>query len=228
MKRFYKMAEAAVDGGILLDGRPVRTPRRNLLKLPDPTLAATVAAEWAAQGEDILPATMPATGLANAAIDHVAPDPHAFAAGLARYAASDLLCYRADGPAGLVARQAAAWDAPLAWARRRYDVELRVTTGIVHVAQPAETLARLGAATAARDPFALAALSPLVTIPGSLVLALAVAEGALEADAAFAAAMVDELWSAERWGEDDLALQSRGNRRREYLAAAGFLDLMRG
>lgn len=225
MKRFY--ADVAVrDGAILLDGRPVRTPARASLTLPGPALAGAVAAEWRAQGDEVLPATMPLTGLANAAIDRVAPDPAAFAAGLAQYAQGDLLCYRADGPDTLVARQAAAWDPPLDWARTRYDVPFAVTAGIVHVAQAGETVARLSAAVAARDAFTLAGLSPLVTISGSLVLALMVAEGAIEADAAFDAAHLDEAWQVERWGEDALATQARDNRRRDFHAAARFLSLL--
>lgn len=228
MKRFYKQAEAAPDGGILLDGRPVRTPARALLALPNALLAEAVASEWQMQGEEIDPAAMPLTGLANAAIDRVAPDPAAFAAGLARYAESDLLCYRAEGPASLVARQAAAWDPLLDWARARYDVHFAVTAGIVHTPQPPATIARLGEAVSARTPFALAGLSPLVTIAGSLVIALAVAEGAVVAEEGFAAAMIDEQWQAEQWGEDALALEALESRRRDFLGAARFLALVQG
>ena len=228
MKRFYRNAEAAADGRVLLDGRPVRTPARAPLALPNAALAEAVAAEWAAQGEEIQPAEMPFTGLANAAIDRVAPDPAAFAAGLARYAESDLTCYRAEGPASLVARQAAEWDALLDWARGRYDVHFAVTAGIVHVPQPPATLARLGEAVSARSAFALAGLSPLVTVAGSLVVALAVAEGAVTPEQGFAAAMLDETWQAEQWGDDALALQARENRRRDFLAAARFLALVDG
>ena len=119
---------------------------------------------------------MPLTGLANAAVDRVAPDPAAFAAGLARYAEADLACYRAEGPQALVERQSAAWDPLLDWARRRFDVDFRPTSGLVHVPQPPATVDRLGHAVAALDPFRLAGLSPLVTIGGSLVAALAVIE----------------------------------------------------
>ena len=225
MKRFYK-AVTTEGGAILLDGRPVRTPARAPLVLPGAVLADAVAGEWQAQGDDILPATMPLTGLSNAAIDRVAPDAARFAAGLARYAESDLVCYRADGPDSLVRRQAEAWDPVLDWARLRYDVHFAVTAGIVHVAQPAATLARLGEAVAARTPFALAGLSPLVTISGSLLIALAVAERAIAADAAFDAALLDEDWQAERWGEDALAAEARANRQRDFLAAARFLALV--
>jgi chaperone required for assembly of F1-ATPase len=225
VKRFYKTAEAR-DGAILLDGRPVRTPARAALVLPNPALADAVVAEWTAQGEDILPASMPLTGLANAAIDRVASDPATFAAGLAEYAKGDLLCYRAEGPDSLVAAQVAAWDPPLDWARARYDVHFAITTGIVHVDQPAETIARLGAAVAARDAFTLAGLSPLVTISGSLVLSLMVTERAIDPDAAFDTAHLDELWQVGRWGEDALATEARENRRRDFNAAARYVGLL--
>jgi chaperone required for assembly of F1-ATPase len=228
MKRFYENAGiAAADGGfaILLDGRAVKTPARAALAVPTRALADAIAAEWTAQGETIDPRSMPLTGLANAAIDRVRPDPAMFARDIAAYGESDLLCYRADGPAELAARQAAAWEPLLEWARARFDVAFEVTAGIVHRAQPPATIARLAGAVAARDPFALAALHPLTTIGGSLVATLAVAEGAIRPDDAFAVTHLDELWQAERWGEDALALAARDLRRRDFAAAAAFLAL---
>ena len=175
MKRFYTDVTIA-DGAILLDGRPVRTPARAPLRLPTAALAEAIADEWRAQVDSIDPRAMPLTGLANAAIDRVAPDPDAFAVPLASYAEADLLCYRAEGPAPLVAAQEAAWNPLLDWARARYDIAFAVTAGIVHVAQPAETVARLAEALRARSPYGLAAMQPIVTIGGSLVAALALSE----------------------------------------------------
>lgn len=225
MKRFYASAEAR-DGAILLDGRPVRTPARAPLVVPMPALAEAIATEWAAQGETIDPRAMPLTGLANAAIDRVAPDPAAFAAPLAAYSESDLLCYRADLPPALAAAEAEAWDPLLDWARARYDVHFTVVAGVIHAPQPPATVARLGEALRARDPFALAAMNPLVTIGGSLVVALALAEGAIAAEPAFALTHLDELWQAERWGEDAEATKAREARRADFLAAARFLALL--
>ena len=225
MKRFWKGVAITPERGVMLDGRPVRTPGRVALILPTDALAQAVADEWRAVGETILPAAMPLTGLANAAIDRVAPDPRIFAAGLARYADSDLLCYRAETPEPLVARQATRWDPIIAWAQGRYDIGVEVTAGIVHRAQPPATLARLGEAVAAFDPFTLAALSPVVTLTGSLLLALALVEGALSPDDAWMAAHVDEDWQTEMWGEDYLAADTRAARRREFDAAVRFLRL---
>ena len=225
MKRFYK--QVSVEGGaILLDGRPVRTPARAPLVLSSPALADAVADEWRAQREDIDPRSMPLTGLANAAIDRVAPDRAAFARPLAAYAESDLLCYRADAPEELVERQADAWDPLLDWARGRYDVHFTVTSGVIHAPQPPATVARLGEALLARDAFALAAMSPLVTIGGSLVAALALAEGRIGAEQAFDMTHLDELWQAEHWGEDQLALEARAARRLDFMAAAQLLTLL--
>ncbi len=225
MKRFWREVRVDAEGVIRLDERPVRTPGRVPLALPSPVLAEAVADEWRAVGDSVDPRAMPLTGLANAAIDRVAPDPRAFAAGLARYAESDLLCYRADGPEPLVERQAALWDPPLGWARARYDVRFEVVSGVMHRPQPAATLARLGEAIAARSAWELAPLSPIVTITGSLVLALALA-GAMTAEEAWRAAECDEDWQAEQWGEDALAAQARAARRRDYAAAVGFLRLL--
>lgn len=231
MKRFYTDVSTAREGdgaglSIRLDARPVRTPARALLVVPAADLAEAIVAEWQAQGDRIDPRTMPMTGLANAAIDRVAPDPARFIATLAPYAETDLLCYRAEDPPELVAQEAAAWDPLLAWARARYDVAFELASGIVHRPQPEATIRRLTTALAGRDPFALAAMSPLVTIGGSLVTALALAEGRIDADAAFDATHLDEIWQAEQWGEDYLATEARDLRRADFVAAARFLRLI--
>lgn len=231
MKRFWNEVEVvpAGDGfGIALDGRAVRTPGRAALAAPTRALAEAIAGEWRAvtADADIDPRAMPLTGLANAAIDRIAPDPAAFAAGLARYGGSDLLYYRAEEPAPLVARQRAAWDPLLDWARARYDVHFETTAGVMHHAQPAATTARLGEAVAARSPFELAGLHPLVTVTGSLVGALALLEGAADADAIWRAARIDDDWQAEQWGEDDLARAAAAAHRADFDAGARFLSCL--
>ena len=229
MKRFWKdVIVAKEDGGwgVGLDTRPVRTPARAPLVVPTEALADAIADEWRGIAGEVDPRAMPLTGLANAAIDRVAPERQAFAAGLARYAEADLACYRAEGPRGLVERQEESWDALLAWARRRFDVDFATTCGIVHVEQPAATVDRLAHALAALDPFRLAGLSPLVTIGGSLVAALAVVEKAITPEAAWDAVSVDERWQLEQWGADAEAEAALENRRRDFLAAARFLDLL--
>jgi chaperone required for assembly of F1-ATPase len=229
MKRFYKAVEVApVDGGvgILLDGRAVKTPARRTLAVPTEELAEAIAAEWRAQGERIDPHSMPLTGLANAAIDRVSPDPAAFSRSLSAYGETDLLCYRAEGPRPLVRRQADLWDPVLAWAGRRFEADFEVTTGVIHRPQAIETVERLARAVSAHDAFHLAALSPLVTISGSLVIALALAEGEIGVERAWAAATLDEAWQAEQWGEDALAAQALAARRREFEAAYRFLTFL--
>ncbi len=225
MKRFWQNVTVE-DGEVRLDGKPVRTPGRAPLLLPNPALADAVAEEWRAVEGEIDPRAMPLTGLANAAIDRIAPDPASFAAGLAAYGESDLLCYRADSPPDLVARQNALWNPPLDWAEKNYGVQFELVTGVMHRAQPEATVARLAAAITARAPFELAPLSPIVTITGSLVLALALAERAMAAEVIWAAANLDEDWQAEQWGEDDLAIAARETRRRDFDAAARFLSLL--
>ncbi|MFM9977309.1 MAG: ATP12 family chaperone protein [Sphingomonadaceae bacterium] len=220
MKRFWSEVTVA-DRAVRLDGRPVRTPLRAELVLPSAALAEAVAAEWRSVSGEIDPRAMPLTGLANAAIDRP-PAPDA----LASYGESDVLCYRAEEPPELAAREAAAWDPLLDWARVRFDVALTVTTGIIHRDQPRETRARLAAAVGALDRWQRAGLNPLVTIGGSLVTALAVFEGAIDASAAFEATHLDELWQAERWGEDWMATDARLARRGDFEAAARFLALL--
>ncbi|MDT8760103.1 ATPase [Sphingomonas psychrotolerans] len=226
MKRFWKEVTVEPGNGIALDGRPVRTPGRAILAVPTRDLAEAIAEEWRAVGDTLDPRAMPLTGLANAAIDRIAPDPAAFAAGLAKYGESDLLYYRAEEPAALVDRQAASWDPLLDWAQHRYDIHFEPVAGVMHHAQPEATIARLAEAVAALDPFRLAGLSPVVTISGSLVGALALVEDAATPEAIWQAAHVDEDWQAEQWGEDALATQAQEARRAEFDAGVRFLGLV--
>lgn len=229
MKRFWNDVSIEPEGvgwGVRLDGRPVKTPARTTLSLPTQRLAEAVADEWRSVSETIDPRAMPLTGLANAAIDRVAPDREAFAKGLENYAEADLACYRAEGPRGLVERQEGQWDKLLAWGRRRFDVDFATTCGLMHVTQPPATVERLSHAIAALDPFRLGGLSPLTTIGGSLVAALAVLEKAITPEEAWDAVSVDDRWQLEQWGTDAEAEAGLENRRRDFLAAATFLDLL--
>ena len=229
MKRFWKSASAVkADGGfaIEIDGRRVRTPARAELVVPAQALADAITVEWNECGESVDPRAMPLTGLANAAIDRVAADKGEFASGIARYAESDLTCYRAEGPETLVARQAESWDALLGWARRRYDVDFVTCSGVMHVAQPVETVRKLDHAVAALDAFHLAGLSPLVTIGGSLVAGLAVLEEMMPATEAWEAVSLDDRWQLEQWGADADAEAALDARRQDFLTAARFLELL--
>ena len=225
MRRFWKQVTVE-DGEIRLDGRPVRTPGRAPLAAPGPALAEAIAEEWRAVGETIDPRAMPLTGLANAAIDRIAPDPTLFAVELAKFGESDLLYYRADTPEPLVARQAALWDPLLDWARARYDAHFETVAGVTFRPQPEATVARLAEAVAARTPFELAGLSPVVTITGSLIAALALIEHGADAEAVWQASRLDEDWQEEQWGEDELATQARDARRGEFDAAVRFLEFL--
>lgn len=230
MKRFYTTAAVTGDGpfGVALDGRALRTPARAELAVPTRALADAIAAEWQAQGEKIDPRSLPLTGYANAAIDRVAADAPGFARRLAAYAESELIAYRADGPDSLLAAQGQAWDPWVEWLARRYDVGLTITSGIMHVAQPPATLARIQAAFAAFTPFQLAPLDPIVSITGSAVLTLAVAEGELDAEAAYDIAHVDARWQEDQWGRDPLAEKAEASRRADLATAVTFLRLLAG
>lgn len=229
MRRFWKSASAVkADGGfaIELDRRRVKTPARAELIVPTRGLADAIAAEWNECGEAVDPRAMPLTGLANAAIDRVAADKDQFASGIARYAESDLTCYRAEGPETLVARQAESWDALLGWARRRYDVDFVCQRGVMHVAQPEETVRKLAHAVATLDAFHLAGLSPLVTIGGSLVAGMAVLEEMMPATEAWEAVSLDDRWQLEQWGADAEAEAMLDVQRRDFLTGAQFLELL--
>ena len=225
-RRFYH--EAAVRGdaapfGIVLDGRPIRTPARRALAAPRLPLAEAIAAEWRAQAEFIDPAAMPLTRLANTIIDGVAAAQDEVAGDIASYLGSDLVCYRAAAPAGLVARQARHWDPILAWAEATLGASFAIGQGIIHVPQPADAIARARAAIP-REAWRLGALHAVTTLTGSALVALALARGDVGLDAAWAAAHVDEDWNMEFWGRDELALERRAYRFAEMQAAARVLN----
>ncbi len=229
-RRFWTRAEAApVHGGwtVALDGKPVRTPGHAAFVTPGRALAEASVAEWAGQGATIDPATMPVTRAINTAIDRVAPHHAAVAGEIAGYGAADLLCYRAQHPEALAALQAQAWDPLLAWARTRHHAPLICAAGIIHVAQPPDSLARLQSAVAARDAFGLTALCELVSLTGSLIIGLAVDEGQLPLAQAWEASHVDERFQASQWGEDADAAAALALKRADFEQAARFGALAR-
>lgn len=225
-KRFYETASVEEgEGGfrILLDGKQVRTPSRNVLAAPARTLADAIAQEWSAQKDVIDPMTMPLTRLANTVIDGVAPNPGPVAAEIEKYLGSDLLVYRADGPEGLVARQTQLWDPVLAWAREALGARFVLAQGVGFVNQP-EQAVRAAAAAIPAEPWRLGAAHSIMTITGSALLALALERGAITPEQAWAAGQVDEDWNAQTWGQDPLAQERNAHRHAELQAAARILS----
>ena len=228
-KRFYQSASAEpAQGGfqLLLDGKRARTPKGGYLVVPSRALADAIAEEWNAQGEQIDWQTMPLTGLAHAAIDHVRAAHTRFVEQLAGYAQHDLICYRAEHPDKLIAAQAAAWDPLIRWAAERYGAKLAVIAGVTHKPQPKETLDAMRRAVAEYDPFALAGLTAAVTLTGSVVIGLAVAERRLDPAAAWAAARVDETHQSAQWGEDEEAAARSARMGAGLANAARFMALL--
>jgi chaperone required for assembly of F1-ATPase len=225
-ERFYKSASAAESApfAVLLDGRPVKTPARNALAAPTQPLAQAIAAEWDAQVEHIDPATMPLTRIANSIIDGVAPAPEPVAEDLAKYLGSDLLCYRAGTPDGLVHRQTEHWDPILDWARTTLGARFVLSEGIVFVTQPDNAIAAARAAIPA-DAWRLGAAHVVTTLTGSALIALALTAGRIDVDAAWLASNVDEDWNMHMWGRDEMALVARAARFADLQAAGTVLAL---
>ena len=203
-RRFYDAVriEAGRDYRLLLDGRPVRTPAGAVLTVPTEALARLLAAEWEAQGEHILMATMPAVRLAFTALDRVSQTREAVCKEVAHYAGSDVLCYFADQPKALEERQLQAWGPVLEWARDKLELHLERTTGVAHRPQPAETLLRAARLAGELDDYALAGLAHATALFGSATLAFALQRDQLDGEAAFELSRLDEAFQAERWGVD--------------------------
>lgn len=232
MKRFYTAVAVARDEAsglyrITLDGRPVRTPAKALLELPRDSFAEAVAEEWAAQGEVIDQRAMPLTAYACTAIDLIAAKRARVVAEVAAYGGHDLLCYRAEAPAELAARQQDLWQPLLDWVAQSFDAPLKVTAGVVSVTQEPAALKALRGAVEALDDLELAVLSSAVTAAGSLVIGLALRGGRIGPEAAFEAAQLDELYQAERWGGDPEAEKRRAAIQAELAAAARAFAMLR-
>jgi chaperone required for assembly of F1-ATPase len=229
-KRFYKSVTVEPRDeafAVKLDGKPVRTPVMAVLTLPTRSAAQLVADEFDVQADEINPVAMPVLRLVNTAIDGVARDSQAVLDDILRFASSDLLCYRADGPGKLVERQAEAWDPVLDWARETIGARFVLAEGVVHVEQPGEAIGAVGIHLKHRaDPLRLAALHVMTTITGSALLALAVEARALDAEAAWKAAHVDEDWNVEQWGEDYEAATFKAARKRDIMAAVALLEAL--
>ncbi len=221
-KRFYKAVSLAEENGLhalRLDGRGAKTPGRNALAVPTRALGEALAAEWDAVGEVIDPANMPLTRLVNAILDGVLPDPSPVARDMLRYAASDLLCYRAEEPEALIAQQEEAFGPVLAYANNRWGADFAVTGGIMPVSQTEETIAAFAKALP-HNGWTLGAMHVVMTLTGSAILALALADGAFTAESVWAAAHVDEDYQAAIWGRDAEAEARRARRKLDFEAAA--------
>ena len=229
-KRFYDKVAIGQENGaftVLLAGRPVRTPQGGVLRLPTAALAAAIANEWGGQGDILRPETMPLTRLAATATDRVAVLRQTVVDAVVDYAGTDLLCYRAEAPADLVALEDRTWQPLLDWAAERWGARMVVSAGVLPVRQPAHAMQALRRAVDQASDLELAALSCVVQASGSIVVGLAVLDGRIDADTAFATALLDEQYQAERWGIDAAAERRRREIATEIRAAASFLALAR-
>ncbi|MBI3444565.1 MAG: ATPase [Magnetospirillum sp.] len=229
IKRFYKQAAAAASEtgfAIQLDGKPVKTPGLRPLMVPFQPLAAAIADEWQAQGEQLAPTTMPLTQLASTALDRVGPERAHITTQLLAYAGTDLLCYRVAHPSDLVARQTQAWQPLLDWAALTLNAPLAVTASLEAVEQSPHSLAALSHAIESLDLWRLTALQSATAIMGSLILGLALTQGRIDAAQAFDLSQLDETYQIEQWGEDWEAADRRAEIRRDIDAAEKFLALL--
>jgi len=230
MKRFYQKAEPAKRAGgyaITLDGKPIKTPGRRDLLVPSEALAAAIAEEWNAQATEVRAAKMPLTRFATTTVDRVATQRDAIIRQTANYAGTDLVCYRATHPPELAARQQAVWQPLIDWAVLRYDAPLVVTSGVIPKSQSEESLRAFASAVAEHDDFALTALHVATAACGSLVIGLALTQGHLDAEGAFAVSQLEESFQIEAWGEDAEQAARRRALAADIQAAARFLSLLR-
>jgi len=225
-RRFYTRASAAADGAVALDERRLRTPKGAPFNAPTSALAEAIAAEWDAQGEHIIPSSMPLTQLAFAAIDHTPGRREELVGYIAKFGETDLVCHRADAPPPLVARQSLLWDPLIGFALRDLGVMLPVVVGVLAAPVPRESLETLAAHAAAADDFRLTALAQAAGLAGSALIGFALVNGRLDAEQAFAVAALDDLWAQETWGRDEEAQARLDRERREFENIARFMQLL--
>ncbi|HEX4158082.1 MAG TPA: ATP12 family protein [Rhizomicrobium sp.] len=228
IKRFYKDVTVTERGDeylVLLDGRPAKTLQGTVLSVPSQGLAVAIAAEWRDQREPIDHSAMPLTGLANSALDHVSQNRGQVIDRILGFGRSDLICYRADAPAALSERQKALWDPLLDWVRTKHGLRLMADAGVSYIEQPVDAIVRMQEIVAALEDFTLAPLDLAAALTGSFVIALALLQGRLTADEAFAAAELDEIFQAEKWGRDAEAEARRARQLEELKTAERFAQL---
>jgi chaperone required for assembly of F1-ATPase len=233
LKRFYKevgVCDLPEGFGVTLDGKPIKTPGKVNIAVPALALAEGIAAEWLAQETEIKPQTMPLMQLAATVIDHLENNRAQIEETVVRFAETDMVCYRADDrePAELLALQKALWDPLLDWLRDRHGVTLLTTAGVLPITQAREAIAALAGVVAGMDTWRLGAFQAAAASAGSFVIALALVEGRIDADQAFAAAELDAGFEIDRWGEDALATQRRTSVAFDLTAARRFRDLVEG
>lgn len=229
IKRFYKHASfEAVDDGfaVRLDGRAVKTPAGRCLAVGSSALAEIIVAEWQSQGEEVRPSDMPMTQLASTALDRIGPERAIIIDQLIKYAATDLLCYRADFPPALAERQQSLWQPVLDWAATSLDAPLSVTTGVIAIIQPEHALEALRRHLDGYDVWRLTVAQAAAAAAGSLILAVAMTEGRLDGEQVFALSQLDETYQIEQWGEDYEAADRRAALKRDILAAETLLGLL--
>lgn len=230
MKRFYKSVDVAeIEAGwsVSLDGKLIKTPAKRPFAAPTKALAEAAAAEWDRQEGEIKPAAMSITKSVNTALDRTMPDYEAVADMVAEYGGSDLICYRAEAPVGLIERQAAAWDPLLEWSASHLKARLITATGVMHMLQPKEGQDALAAAVRSHDPFELTGLYDLVALSGSLIIGLAVADGHMTPDQGWATSRVDHVWQEDQWGVDGEAATQAAYKAEEFAQAARLIGLAR-
>ena len=230
MKRFYKsvdVAELEAGWSVALDGKPIKTPAKRPFTAPTKAMAEAAAAEWDDQEGEIKPAAMPITKAVNTALDRTAPEYDAVADMVAEYGGTDLICYRAEAPAGLIARQVAAWDPLLEWSASHLKARLITAVGVMHMLQPKEGQDALAKIVRQHDPFELTGLYDLVALSGSLIIGLAVASGHMTPAEGWAASRVDHIWQEDQWGVDDEAAAQAAYKAEEFEQAARLIRLAR-
>jgi len=231
VKRFYRTVSIQHRGnryGVLLDGRTAKTPAGNALLAPTEKLAIAVAAEWNAREEKLDRSAMPLSRMLTKSIDADEAAVAAQCREISQYLCTDLLCYRADAPPDLAARQRVAWDPYLAWLKDAFGAELTTTSRIAAVEQPEAAIAAIGEALDAASTPALFALRDATALAGSAVLALAVWKGDFDAEETFEASRLYERFQEKRWGVDSEARNCEKAMRRAFLAVARFMDLVEG
>ena len=210
-----------------MDGRLVRTPAKAKLTVPTRALAEMIVAEWSAQEERVDPATMPFTRTANSALDKVALQFDDVCSVVSEYAASDLICYRAEGPSELVSRQKQAWDPYLLWAADTFDAPLNTASGLIFVDQPEDSLSKYRQIVSEMTAFELAAFHDLVALSGSFILALATYKLWRSPEETWLASRIDEHWQIEQWGKDEEAEEAETLKRDSFLFSAQFVEACR-
>ena len=229
MKRFYKSVTSKKNSNysfqVTLDNRPIQTPKRKIINLPNKNLANALAREWKSQKGIILLENMPITQLLFMTFDYISVKKPKFVKEILKMYETDLVFYWAEESDELLGRQKKTWLPLIDWAEKRYKIDCRYSKGVMPINQPRKSIQTLRAVLNSFDPFTLTAVYSGLKLSKSLLVPLAMVEDFINFKTAAKVFFLDESYQSERWGRDKVQILRQKNIEKELKDTYSFMKL---